>query len=436
MQYMFYECRSLTYIDLSNFNNSYLGVTSFMFYGCELLTSINLSNFDTSYVFNFEGMFYNCYSLTSLNLTYFNTKEARICSGMFDGCKNITVLDLSSFVTTKVNYMDRIFSGCSKLTSIDISNFRTGRVKHMYEMFYGCELLTSIDLSNFDTSKVNDMEAMFAHNPNLKYINLKNMVLNQEKKITGLIDKNLINPIICINDEESLNKVISLLECPFVYCSDNWGEYINKILDDNNKCIEGCILSKYDGINSADSNCYEICSYYFYFDEKLNKYLCTEEKECPIQYHKLIFEKNECVKSCGNTLDNQYEFNNICLSRCPDNFKCLEDNSLSCSPECPKKEPFLYLDKLKYTDICSINERQKKICITNYFPSKDDNLNIFDLILDQTRFELYNNFDPRVVNGEPIEENGVSIIITKINGENNDNIINLGECEERLKDFF
>ena len=45
-----------------------------MFVYCRSLTSLDLSNFDTQNVKNMEYMFYDCISLISLNLLNFDTK--------------------------------------------------------------------------------------------------------------------------------------------------------------------------------------------------------------------------------------------------------------------------------------------------------------------------------------------------------------------------
>ena len=47
--------------------------TKNMFYDCSSLTSLNLSNFNTNNVTDMSGMFYECSSLASLNLFNFNT---------------------------------------------------------------------------------------------------------------------------------------------------------------------------------------------------------------------------------------------------------------------------------------------------------------------------------------------------------------------------
>ena len=45
MDYMFYGCISLKFIDLSKINTIYLGSINFMFYDCQSLTNLNLNKF-------------------------------------------------------------------------------------------------------------------------------------------------------------------------------------------------------------------------------------------------------------------------------------------------------------------------------------------------------------------------------------------------------
>ena len=68
-----------------------------MFYNCFSLTSLNLSNFNTSNVTDMEGMFYGCSSLTSLNLSNFNTSKVTNIYNMFDGCSSLEYINLKNF---------------------------------------------------------------------------------------------------------------------------------------------------------------------------------------------------------------------------------------------------------------------------------------------------------------------------------------------------
>ena len=79
----------------------------------------------------------------------------------------------------------------------------------------------------------------------------------------------MINPIICIDDRDTFDIIISTYQCPFINCSGNWGEKQDEIRGhESNLCIGRCLLTKYNTkINIPNTNCYQICSYYFYFDE-------------------------------------------------------------------------------------------------------------------------------------------------------------------------
>ena len=63
---MFSDCKSLTNLNLSNFNTQNVTNMEYMFYSCISLTNLNLSNFNTQNVINMGGMFNDCYSLTDL----------------------------------------------------------------------------------------------------------------------------------------------------------------------------------------------------------------------------------------------------------------------------------------------------------------------------------------------------------------------------------
>ena len=58
-------------------------------------------------------------------------------------------------------------------------------------------------------------------------------------------------------------------------------------------------------------------------------------------------------------------------------------------------------------------------------------------MISQTRDELLNNYDSSVVDGGIIDENGDNITITRtLQEDNNSDGIYLGECEDRLKNFY
>ena len=161
MNGMFYNCSKLTSLDVSNFNTAKVTSMGSMFCNCSSLTNLDVSNFNTANVTNMYGMFYNCSSLTNLDVSSFNTANVTNMYGMFYNCSKLTSLDVSNFNTAKVTSMGSMFCNCSSLTNLDVSNFNTANVTNMYGMFSNCSKLTSLDLSNFDTANVTDMGWMF-----------------------------------------------------------------------------------------------------------------------------------------------------------------------------------------------------------------------------------------------------------------------------------
>ena len=174
MSAMFYECSSLTSLDVSNFNTGKVTDMNYMFSGCSSLTSLDVSNFNTAKVTDMKGMFYTCPSLTSLNVSSFNTANVTDMKYMFFGCSSLTSLDVSNFNTAKVTDMNGMFSYCSSLTSLDVSGFNTGNVTVMRYMFASSSSLTSLDVSSFNTANVTDMKYMFAYCSSLTTIKCNN----------------------------------------------------------------------------------------------------------------------------------------------------------------------------------------------------------------------------------------------------------------------
>ena len=146
--------------------------SSKMFYDMRSLTSLNLSNFDTSQVTNMQYMFSDMTKLTTLDLSNFDTSKVTDMKYMFNEMYGLTSLNLSSFNTSNVTDMSCMFAHMFSLTSLNLSNFNTSKVTNMGAMFYDMPRLTSLDLSDFNTSNVTNMGWMFASNGSEKiYVN-------------------------------------------------------------------------------------------------------------------------------------------------------------------------------------------------------------------------------------------------------------------------
>ena len=114
--HMFWSCKSIINLNLSNFNTQNVTNMSHMFGGCNTLQSLTLFNFNTQNVTNMHRMFLCCYLLKNLNLSTFNTQNVTDMGFMFGGCYSLTNLNLSNFNTLNVFDMLGMFDGCNSLS--------------------------------------------------------------------------------------------------------------------------------------------------------------------------------------------------------------------------------------------------------------------------------------------------------------------------------
>ncbi len=236
MRNMFYECGSLTGLDLSGFDTSKVTNMRSMFSSCSSLSKLDLSGFDSSNVRDMKNMFYGCDSLKSLICTdskilaEYSAPASSLssdvhvmartfyASGKEEECfwgqtqykrKDVKTLTFQSSLSgvpssawdvseaedgSVLAWMDNsnlyvasdgeiapnshaswIFQNFVNLKAIDFGNcFVTSNVTDMSNMFSYCSSLTELDLSNFDTSNVTNMRGMFDNCGNLTSLDLSN----------------------------------------------------------------------------------------------------------------------------------------------------------------------------------------------------------------------------------------------------------------------
>ena len=80
-----------------------------------------LKGLDTSNVTNMRDIFFDCASLTSLDLSNLDTSKVTDMSQMFTGCESLTSLDLSNLDTSNVTDMYAMFNSCSSLKDVYIT---------------------------------------------------------------------------------------------------------------------------------------------------------------------------------------------------------------------------------------------------------------------------------------------------------------------------
>jgi surface protein len=86
-----------------------------MFYNCSSLTSIDLSNFDTSKVEYMNGLFYNCQNLEYINLLNFTDISIQSKTDMFWGIKKNAVICIDK------NKAPSIYDLANKMDCVSIS---------------------------------------------------------------------------------------------------------------------------------------------------------------------------------------------------------------------------------------------------------------------------------------------------------------------------
>ena len=218
MDYMFHNCSSLTFLDLSSFdtqNVSYMGdmfsncnnlqtifvsdkfvtnrVTSspYMFLGCTSLeggvayssenaNDVTYANCTTGYFTHVSNKvnfgFHAVYNSSSQRLTFkygnktklntegtaYELNTGKTAPGWINNTGITKVVFEMSFANALPTSCFQWFNGLSSLTTIEgIGYLNTSEVTDMNEMFSGCSSLLSLQLKAFNTAKVTDMAKMF-----------------------------------------------------------------------------------------------------------------------------------------------------------------------------------------------------------------------------------------------------------------------------------
>ena len=468
---MFNNLTSIKEIDLSKFDSSKITTMYRMFNGCTNLEKIIFGNINTSSVNNMKELFQNCKKLTSIDVSKFDTSQVTTMYRMFGFCESLESLDVSNFNTSKVEDMFDMFGYCYKLVTINVSNFDTSHTKNMRGMFYHCYKLKYLDLSNFDASQATTFLAFITDCNSLVYVNLKSIKI-------GSIEISVFPPNLncCIEDKNAKDLILG--KNAISNCSDICFKENIKIDDEQNKCVEKCDEDKFEFnkicyekcphhnpiiINSIkkcldiipenfyydsydeiykecyktcqkcngpgniennnctkckegytflndsfanENNCYEICDFYYYFDEN-KTHFCTLNNSCPEKFNKIIKEKNKCIFKCKYEEVYIYEYNNICYENCPNGTNTNE---------------LIYM--------CYNTSNIEKGKLISNLQEQLINGDIDDILINIT--ESKEDYIQK-------EEDIIFQITTSENQKNkksNISTIDLGDCEERLKNIY
>ena len=373
MKGMFNNCTSLKIINLANADTSNVTDMTDMFNKCKSLIFLNLKLFDTSKVEAMNATFYMCTSLLYLNLNYF--KDSSIgseanCSNLFDFCNNSLKLcfneesigDKCTIPNNNKNCSHECFQNNAKFiieenlcvdNCSNISKYKYEYNNVCYEICpndshispnneYLCEDdLKCSDYYNYDHSECIEEipEGYYCNDTNNKTLN----ICDTKCKTCSLDSVKSNNLCLSCNiNENYFPKYYEILNhTGFINCyNESLDEYYlenntfmpcyktckmcNKLGDQFNHSCTEC----FSNFTNNNSNCYEICEFYYYFDSD-GIYHCTENEACPKNFNKLIINKRKCIDNCDKDDTYKKEYHNSCYESCP-NGTHLNNNETKC----------------------------------------------------------------------------------------------------------
>lgn len=241
MSYMFYNCSSLTAMDLSNCDITKVTNMRLMFTNCSSLKTLDASNLNASKLTNIRDFVSNCKNLETLNMEGFKTQNTVNLEQSFMNCAKLKELDLIGI--TKVNSMYQTFSGCNALQTIEIDTI-TG-ITHMEGTFSQCFALTNLDTSGMDVSKVISMLRTFYQCHALPYIDVSNWnTQNVQSMNTMFYDCNKLTNL-DVSKWDTSN--VTDMYCMFVGC------HVLESID-----VSGFNTAKVGNLFGMFSDCYKL----------------------------------------------------------------------------------------------------------------------------------------------------------------------------------
>ena len=413
---MFEGCSNITEIYLSNFNSSLVNNTKNMFYGCSSLITLDISNFNLSRIGEVKEILSEFYNLEYLNLINTSMKdylfldfikiffaEPIICEEQY-GVSN-TGINCSLY--NNENHKTLIFNK----TNIQRNKSNINDINIIYKYEYQTDCLSQCPTDTFYLSEkiIFDVNTL-QQTEYGKCLNEcpKGYVTDEENGEIKKCKHENLNIFYCTNsnhnsklynlkcnNNESLDNAINFvsnIECyntPFLF-------YLSESDLSLTKCYKTCRICDQKG-NETHHNCIEcnsdfpkqiktgiyvncFCSNYHYFDNEIEKYICTNDLTCPNKYKKLIEEKSECINDCQKDFIYRYQFRNNCYDKCPNNTKISDEKDFYCEIICNEKFPFEIIETQECIKNCDIISLFEKTCRLNYKPSYKT---LSNLIIDE-----------------------------------------------------
>lgn len=144
--YMFKGCSLLSSINLLDFEALQSGkITTIasMFSSCETLKTLT-GYINCEQAASMNNIFYYCKSIEELDLSNWNVKKVTTLSNIFNTCSNLTTLNLSGWDTSNCSNMSSLCTNCSSLQTINLSGWDFSKMTSTIDLFSGCQQLTTI----------------------------------------------------------------------------------------------------------------------------------------------------------------------------------------------------------------------------------------------------------------------------------------------------
>ena len=184
---MFNKCKSLIYLNLSNFDTSKVTDMSFMFYNCYNLKYLDIPHFSPIILTKIENLFYNMSSLIYLNIYSLEINDQTIKSNAFDNLPSD--LKICSNKTNMQNYLLSIQKNydCNDICFQSNPDEIFNQIKHIFLTMNNEN--NSECLNNFYNEDPDDNHII---SYNLNNENIKNQLIFENIKETLLDNYNKV----------------------------------------------------------------------------------------------------------------------------------------------------------------------------------------------------------------------------------------------------
>ena len=158
--YVFAQCPTISYVDLSGIITKNITTIATMFKGCSNLETVIFGdNFNTSKATNMGDLFRYDTKLVHVDFGNLNTSTMENMAGVFSGCTSLTEIDISSFVSSHVTSVRDMFYECSSLKTIYASsNFTIPSNVTSTDMFTHCDSLVGENGTKYTVAQITNGE--------------------------------------------------------------------------------------------------------------------------------------------------------------------------------------------------------------------------------------------------------------------------------------